>query len=319
MGLVVSGVWLHIISPDQNALLIVLCGLVTQGSGIWRVRYAINWRAVAPFIIGGAAGVPAGTALLTTVDQGTLRVTMGILLVVYSLYGLIRPAFKPVEGGIPAELGVGVANGLIGGLTGLGGIAVTIWCQLRGGPKDAQRAIFQPVMFSTFLMSAISFAVAGSFTLEAMKLYALALPALVAGIWCGLKLYGKLDDAAFRRMILILLLASGVSLAVPAMLRWTSLLSRNPSAIVSRAGPATVAPSGSRGPSAVSFVERRRLMSSASYFVAPQQLWSRMGTADAPVILDVCRRAIYDAADDNGAIPFDVEGAESSHEPAKAA
>jgi uncharacterized protein len=29
MGLVASGVWLHIITPSQNALLIVLCGLVT--------------------------------------------------------------------------------------------------------------------------------------------------------------------------------------------------------------------------------------------------------------------------------------------------
>jgi uncharacterized protein len=27
MGLVVSGVWLHIITPGQNALLIVLCGM----------------------------------------------------------------------------------------------------------------------------------------------------------------------------------------------------------------------------------------------------------------------------------------------------
>ena len=224
MGLVVSGVWLHIISPDQNALLIVLCGLVTQGSGIWRVRHAINWRAILPFIVGGAIGVPAGTALLTTVDQGTLRVTMGVLLVLFSLYGLIRPAFKPVEGGVPAELGVGVANGLIGGLTGLGGIAVTIWSQLRGGPKDAQRAIFQPVMFSTFLMTAISFAFAGAYTLETMKLYALALPALILGIWCGLKLYGKLDDAAFRRVILILLLAAGISLVVPAMLRSATTL-----------------------------------------------------------------------------------------------
>jgi uncharacterized protein len=219
MGLVVSGVWLHIITPDQNALLIVLCGLVTQGSGIWRVRHAINWRAVAPFIIGGAVGVPVGTALLTTVDQATLRVTMGILLVLYSLYGLIRPAFKPVAGGVPAELGVGVVNGLIGGLTGLGGIAVTIWSQLRGGQKDAQRAIFQPVMFSTFAMTAVALAVAGTYTLEAVKLYALALPALVIGIWCGLKLYGRLDDAAFRRVILILLLASGISLVVPAVLR----------------------------------------------------------------------------------------------------
>ena len=59
----------------------MLCGLVTQGSGIWRVRHAINWRAVLPFIIGGAIGVAAGTALLTTVDQNTVRLTIGVLLV----------------------------------------------------------------------------------------------------------------------------------------------------------------------------------------------------------------------------------------------
>ena len=164
MGLVVSGVWLHIIAPDQNALLIVLCGLVTQGSGIWRVRHAIKWRAVAPFIIGGALGVPAGTALLTIVDPARSVSRIGVLLVVYSLYSLIRPAIKPVRGGVPREFGVGIANGLIGGLTGLGGIAVTVWCQLRGGPKDAQRAIFQPVMFATFVMTAVSFAVAGAYT-----------------------------------------------------------------------------------------------------------------------------------------------------------
>jgi uncharacterized protein len=215
MGLVVSGVWLHIISPGQNALLIVLCGLVTQGSGIWRVRHAINGRAVAPFIIGGALGVPAGTALVTTVDQGSLRLTMGFLLVTYSLYSLFRPALKVVRGGVPADFGVGIANGLIGGLTGLGGIAVTVWCQLQGGPKDAQRAIFQPVMFATFVMSAISFAVARAFTVETLKLYTLALPVLIAGVWSGLRLYGKLDDAAFRKIILLLLLMSGLTLIVP--------------------------------------------------------------------------------------------------------
>lgn len=215
MGLVVSGVWLHIIAPDQNALLIVLCGLVTQGSGIWRVRRAINWRTILPFIIGGALGVPAGTALLTTVDRHMLRLGMGVLLVVYSLYSLIRPALKVSEGGVAREFGVGIANGLIGGLTGLGGIAVTIWCQLRGGPKDAQRAVFQPVMFLTFLMSAVSLGAAGAYTVATLKLYALALPALIAGIWLGLKLYGRLDDATFRKIILLLLLVSGLSLIAP--------------------------------------------------------------------------------------------------------
>jgi len=194
MGLVVSGIWLHMIAPDQNALLIVLCGLVTQSSGLWKVRREINWRMAAPFIIGSAIGVPGGTALLTAVDAGVLRLSIGVLLVVFSLYSLLRPALKPLPHNVPAEFGVGIANGVIGGLTGLGGIAVTIWSQLRGGSKDAQRAIFQPVLFSTFVVTAI---------------------ALVVGIWAGLKLYGRLNDAMFRKVILSLLLVSGLSLIVP--------------------------------------------------------------------------------------------------------
>ncbi len=215
MGLVVSGVWLHIIAPDQNALLIVLCGMVTQGSGIWKVRREISWQAVAPFIIGSALGVPAGTALLKSVDQHTLRLAIGGLLVVFSLYSLFRPKLQPVEGGRGREFGIGVTNGLIGGLTGLGGIAVTVWSQLRGGAKDAQRAVFQPVMFSTFLMSAIWLSVAGAFTAQTLTLFAYALPALAVGIWVGFKLYGKLDDAAFRKVVLSLLLFAGLSLILP--------------------------------------------------------------------------------------------------------
>jgi uncharacterized protein len=224
MGLVVSGVWLHIITPGQNALLIVLCGLVTQGAGMWRVRHAIDWRAVAPFLLGGAIGVPAGTALLTLVDQGALRFGMGVLLIVYSLYNLTRPALHVTGGGVAADLSVGVANGLIGGLTGLGGIVVTIWGQLRGGPKDKQRAIFQPVLFATFLLSAITFGFAGAYTLETMKLYGLVLPVLLIGVWCGIHLYGKLNDESFRRVILVLLLAAGFSLVVPQLVRSANAL-----------------------------------------------------------------------------------------------
>src|SRR5215212_9468427 len=85
MGLVVSGVWLHIVAPDQNALLIVLCGMVTQGLGIWRVRHAVDWRTTLPYILGGAAGVAAGTALLATIDPKTVRLAIGVLLILYSL------------------------------------------------------------------------------------------------------------------------------------------------------------------------------------------------------------------------------------------
>jgi len=220
MGLVLSGIWLHIIPPVQTTTLIVGCGLITQSYGIWKLRRSPNWRNVAPFVLAGAIGVPVGAMLLTYIDPAHLRTAIGVFLVLYSAYSLLRPAFPPVDGCLPADLGIGFLNGILGGLTGLTGILVTIWCQLRNWPKDAQRAIFQPVNLANIVVSAMSLSVAGTVTVETAKLYLIALPLLLAGLWCGFKVYGKLDDASFRKMILALLLLSGLTLIVP---QWTFL------------------------------------------------------------------------------------------------
>lgn len=215
MGVVLSGIWLHILSPIQTTTLIVGYGLVTQSYAIWKLRHALSWRNVAPFIIGGAVGVPIGTMLLTYINPAYLRPGVGALLVLYSIYSLARPALKPLTSGVPTDVGVGILNGLLGGLTGLTGIIVTIWCQLGGLPKDAQRTIFQPVNLAGIAMTAVSLSLAGTVTAETAKLYLLGLPLMLVGLWSGFKLYGKLDDAAFRKVILLLLLLSGLALIVP--------------------------------------------------------------------------------------------------------
>src|SRR5207342_1504786 len=131
--------------------------------------------------------------------------------------GLARPQFRPIEVGLPVDLGIGFANGLLGGLTGLSGIIITVWCQMRIQAKDAQRTIFQPVNLAAMALNVVSLSVAGAITGATVRLYLLGLVPLFAGLWSGLKLYGKLDDLAFRKVILLLLLASGVALIVPRM------------------------------------------------------------------------------------------------------
>ena len=44
MGLVVSGIWLHILTPIQTATLIAGYGLLTQGYGILKLRQALSWQ-----------------------------------------------------------------------------------------------------------------------------------------------------------------------------------------------------------------------------------------------------------------------------------
>jgi len=212
MGFVVSGIWLHVITPVQTTTLVIFYGLCTQGYGVWKLRHSLSWKSVAPFIIGGTIGIPIGTLLLTYIDPAYLRSGVGLLLVIYGLYGLAQPALKPVPGGPAADGGVGFLNGLLCGITGFSGFIITIWCQLRGWSKDVQRAVFQPVMLAAIVVTAISLTLTGAVTAETVKLYVLGLPALLAGLWLGFRLYGKLDDAAFRKLILLLLLASGLGL-----------------------------------------------------------------------------------------------------------
>jgi uncharacterized membrane protein YfcA len=216
MGLVVSGAWLHIITPLQTAALIAGYGLLTQGYGIVKLHHALNWRAIWPLALGSAVGIPVGVYLLTYIDLLLLRAGVGAVLMTYSAYSLLRPAIGPFAIGPGGDLAIGFANGILGGLTGLGGVISTISCQWRGWPKDVQRGVFQPVLFAAFVIINISMGFAGAFTSETFGLYAVGLPFLLAGLWGGFKLYGSIGDETFRKSVLLLLLISGLSLILSA-------------------------------------------------------------------------------------------------------
>src|ERR1700704_2480609 len=212
-GLVVSSIWLYILTPLQTTTLIIAFGLIVQGYSVWKLRHALDWRQLWPFILGAAIGVPAGVAILGWANPVYVRAGIGAFLVLYSLYALLRPSLPPVtQGGAAADAAFGFANGVLGGITGIAGILVTIWCGLRGWPKDQQRAVFQPVAVAIFAMSALWLGVKGAVSPDIIRLFLFGLPALLAGSWLCLKLYGRLDEAAFRKVVLVLLLASGLAL-----------------------------------------------------------------------------------------------------------
>ena len=166
-------------------------------------------------MLGAAFGVPLGVAILRWANVAQIQVGVGLFLVLYSAYGLARPTLAPVRsGGAALDTGVGFLNGVLGGATGFAGILVTIWSGLRGWPKDVQRTVFQPVGVATFAMTALWLGAEGAISADTGKLFLMGLPVLVAGTWLGLKLYGRLDEASFRRVVLLLLLLSGCLLVI---------------------------------------------------------------------------------------------------------
>ena len=90
-GLVATAVWLHALPPRQSAALVVAYALLVQGYAAWRLRRAISPRRLLPFVLGSAAGIPAGLAVLAWVPAGHLRAAIGVLLVLFGAYNLLRP------------------------------------------------------------------------------------------------------------------------------------------------------------------------------------------------------------------------------------
>jgi uncharacterized membrane protein YfcA len=211
-GLIASAIWLHIIPPAQSAPLIAAFAILIQGATLWKLRRALEIPRLLPFIAGGAVGIPLGAAALDWTSPNQMRAFIGTVLIGFSLYSLARPTLPAVKGGRIADAIVGLMSGALSGSTGLAGIPVIVWAGLRRWSKDDQRAVFQPVVIAVFVMTLIWFGGSGIVAPETLRLFAIGLPAAVIGTWLGLKLYGKLDEATFRVVVLVLLLVSGMAL-----------------------------------------------------------------------------------------------------------
>jgi len=174
-------------------------------------------------IAGFAFGVVAAAVwlhVLTPVQAAALIVVFGLIVQGWSVWKLraalqwSRLFVSTASVGRVADGAVGVINGMIGGATGLAGIAGVVWCSMRGWSPAEQRATFQPAGIAVFAATALWLGGAGMIGRDILGLFAIGLPALAIGTWAGLKFFGKLNDQSFRRIVLGLLLISGASLLV---------------------------------------------------------------------------------------------------------
>jgi uncharacterized membrane protein YfcA len=195
------------------ATLVVVCSVVAQVQTLPRVIHAIEWRRVLPFVVPGLVGVPVGTSLLASVDVPTFKILIGTVLVVFSTWTLLRPVSRPIAwGGRVADGAIGFGGGILGGLAGLSGPLPTIWASVRGWAKHERRSVFQAFNLTILCVALLAHVVAGLITRDLVVATATALPGTFAGAWLGGRLYDRVSDRMFSRILLLLLATSGVSL-----------------------------------------------------------------------------------------------------------
>jgi uncharacterized membrane protein YfcA len=209
--------WLHVMPPPLAAQLAAAAGVLNQTQTLPTVWHAIDWRRIAPFIASGLAGVPIGVWLLPAISLQSFKLGVGAILTLYCGFLLIiisRPSIAPpaTKETPIADAAVGFFGGVLGGLAGLSGALPTIWATFKPWSKDHKRALFQ-VYNVTILSAMLAWsALAGLMPLDIWYSLLVALPGTILGVRLGIVVYRRLDDRRFDRLVLALLLGSGLSL-----------------------------------------------------------------------------------------------------------
>lgn len=212
-GLLAMTIWAWTVAPRLVGPMVVWGSCLCQLLALIVLRRRLAWSRALPFVFGGLFGAPAGAVLLPYVNVHLFRGFVGLVLVVYCSAVLLARYLPAIAWGGPSmDAAVGAIGGLMGGLSGLTGPAPTLWCTLRGWDMDTQRAVFQSFNLSMQTITLVAYALDGTLRPGMIPAFALMLPVVVLPTFAGVAVYRRFSSAAFRRLVLLMLLASGTAM-----------------------------------------------------------------------------------------------------------
>ncbi len=221
-AMVAMSFWAWTVEPQLAAVLSVFGGLTGQIVAALTVRRGFDLKYLAPFLIGGLAGIPIGIAVLPLLDVHVFKAMIGVMLIIWCPVMLLSRHLRPITfDGRLANGTVGLLGGILGGIGGFAGVFPTLWCTLRQIEKDKQRSIIQNFNLTMLGCTMTAYIANGTVTRAMLPIFAIVAPAILVPVLIGTRLYIGISEITFRRIILTLLTASGLALlasSVPALI-----------------------------------------------------------------------------------------------------
>ncbi len=209
-----------LMTPAQAAAILVVPSLVTN---IWQAAVGGELWALArrlwPVLAGICIGTFIGAALLPRDDSGQATIWLGLALVLYAAFGLVKGHFAvPERAEIWLGLLVGLATGAITVATGIFVMPGTPYIQSLKFDRDKMvQALGLSFTVSTITL-ALALVYGGQVRTSLAWPSIVALAAALVGMWLGQLMRGKVKPETFRLYFFIGLLLLGAHLALRGLL-----------------------------------------------------------------------------------------------------
>lgn len=210
MGLFSAPVILHVLPPELMPPVNVGLALFMNLSLFLKLRNNADRSIILPLLLGSALGIWPGTYLPRVIPAHVFKAGVGVFAAVAGAV-LWRGWKCPVSGFVP-RMAVGFGSGLLSGSISLGAPPVAIFLAAGDVPKHVFRSSTATFFLVQNAMSSVAFGLRGAYTPEYFRLFAVLLPCCIGGTLLGARLAGHVNDRLFRRGVMALIIASGLSL-----------------------------------------------------------------------------------------------------------
>ena len=174
-----------------------------------------EWTRLVPMIFVGSA---LGVTLLVNLPRAAGMVLLGLFVLAYGLFTLVRRAHLRVINPGWAWI-AGLAGGITSTVFGAGGPPYAIYLSQRGLSKEQFRATLGFATLTSISLRVLAFTLTGMLLVPQVWWTAIAVvPSCLFGIWVARKIFRRISRDALMRVVALLLLASGGSLIFRALL-----------------------------------------------------------------------------------------------------
>ena len=204
-----------IADPRLVAALLLIIDFVAAAPllpGAWQKA---DRKATAVMVTGALIGVPIGTYFLSRLEPVTTRWIISAFVLALLLLLLSGWRYRGKDHAA-ISVGIGGLSGFCSGLAQTGGPPIVGYWLGRPLPCLIARANILLFFGASDFFSAVSYAVTGLITMDAIKFAVVVGPVYGIGVWFGASLFGKASEAVFRS-ICYALIAAAVIFGLPAL------------------------------------------------------------------------------------------------------
>jgi uncharacterized protein len=200
------------------APLAVLVSTVIAGVVLIQDRRHVELRSAIGLILSALPGIPLGILLLIRGNQHVVKLTLGILIIAFSIYSLTAgKTLRLREDHYGWLLGCGFLSGVLGGAYGMNGPPLAIYGALRRWTPQHFRATLQGYFLPASLFGLIGYAALGLWKGPLTRYFLLSLPAVAAAILLGRVINQRMKGPGFFRFVYVGLIAVGSLLLAQAI------------------------------------------------------------------------------------------------------